>query len=292
MADFIEGHDGTHLDYGFEKVSARGFDEVENLEADVMKQEVAEPIGTQEESSAEPTVGVKSEPTIDVKSEPVAIKCALYGPAPPTDSNEHETSSSAGGVCLKNLNPKVRDLVLWRDLYQSLLVSTSLLLLFISVSVFSVITVLSYLLLATLTVSFCFHFYWQAVCTVKKSNAEMPLKKYMNQPVTVDAATVHRYADLAATQLSTLAVEARKILFVEDVLCSFKCVLVLWCMTYIGGWFNGTTLLITATVVVFTVPKLYSTYQTEIDHVVGVAHQKCRDVWTMVESRFTSKKQA
>lgn len=55
------------------------------------------------------------------------------------------------------------------------------------------------------------------------------------------------YANSAILQL-------RRLFLVEDLVDSAKFGLVLYLLTYIGGWFNGLTLLILGTVKIFTLP--------------------------------------
>lgn len=56
----------------------------------------------------------------------------------------------------------------------------------------------------------------------------------------------------------------------------FGCLL--WCLTYLGSWFNGLTLVILAVVALFSLPKVYEQNQAQIDQYVGLVRTQVNDV--------------
>lgn len=59
-------------------------------------------------------------------------------------------------------------------------------------------------------------------------------------------------------------------------LFQFGCLL--WCLTYLGSWFNGLTLVILAVVALFSLPKVYEQNQAQIDQYVGLVRSQVNDI--------------
>ncbi|XP_016305623.1 reticulon-4-like [Sinocyclocheilus anshuiensis] len=89
----------------------------------------------------------------------------------------------------------VNDLVHWRDPKKSGVVFGVSLLLLLSLAAFSVISVVSYLLLALLCVTISFRIYKSVIQAVQKSNDGHPFNKLTTQ--------IDRYIDIARTQVNT-----------------------------------------------------------------------------------------
>ncbi|ETE58717.1 Reticulon-3, partial [Ophiophagus hannah] len=102
--------------------------------------------------------------------------------------------------------------------------STTLILL-LSLAAFSVISVVSYLILALLSVTICFRVYKSVIQAVQKSEDGHPF----------NATLVHVNHTLKAIL---------RLFLVEDLVDSLKLAVVMWLMTYVGAIFNGITLLI------------------------------------------------
>lgn len=58
------------------------------------------------------------------------------------------------------------------------------------------------------------------------------------------AEKVHEVADVAVAHLNAAVSELRRLFLVEDFVDSLKFGVLLWCLTYVGSWFNGMTLII------------------------------------------------
>jgi hypothetical protein len=106
---------------------------------------------------------------------------------------------------------------------------------------------------------------------------------------------IHKGAEQVA-KASLRALNGLKQLFlVADMIDSLKFGLVLWTLTYVGGWFNGLTLVIIALLTIFTLPKVYEVYKVQIDQSVGLAKTKLEAVYKQVREKLPlpgKKKQA
>lgn len=55
---------------------------------------------------------------------------------------------------------------------------------------------------------------------------------------------VKEFSEVAVTHINAALSELRRLFLVEDLVDSIKFGVLLWCLTYLGAWFNGMTILI------------------------------------------------
>ncbi|XP_039625252.1 reticulon-3 isoform X4 [Polypterus senegalus] len=172
---------------------------------------------------------------------------------------------------------QVRDLIYWRDLKKSGTVFAVSLLLLLSLAAFSIVSVVSYLLLALLSVTITFRVYKSVVQAVQKSDEGHPFKAYMEKNVTLSQESFRRHVDTALSHFNCILKQLMRLFLVEDLVDSLKLAVVMWLLTYVGAIFNGITLLIIADILIFSVPVFYEKYKAQIDHYVGMVreHIKC-----------------
>lgn len=70
----------------------------------------------------------------------------------------------------------------------------------------------------------------------------------MDAEVTLPQEKVREVTDVAVTHINAAVTELRRLFLVEDLVDSIKFGVMLWCLTYLGAWFNGMTILIMGTV--------------------------------------------
>ncbi|XP_013409883.1 reticulon-1-A-like isoform X3 [Lingula anatina] len=186
----------------------------------------------------------------------------------------------------------VLDLIYWRDVKKTGVVFGSVLVILLSLTSFSVISVLAYVSLAALTVTFSFRVYKNVLQAVQKSNEGHPFKVWLEKDISLPEDKMQQAARALAQHLNEDAVRLRRLFLVEDLVDSVKFGLLLWVMTYIGAWFNVMTLVILAVVAVFTLPKVYETYQVQIDEVLDKAKTQIMNVVEQVKAKlpFLNKK--
>uniref|UniRef100_A0A672R5K9 Reticulon n=1 Tax=Sinocyclocheilus grahami TaxID=75366 RepID=A0A672R5K9_SINGR len=152
---------------------------------------------------------------------------------------------------------KLIDLVHWRDPKKSGVVFGVSLLLLLSLAAFSVISVVSYLLLALLCVTISFRIYKSVIQAVQKSNDGHPFKALMEKDVTVPPETFRKHVDVCLTHVNRVLKQMSRLFLVEDLVDSLKLAVVMWLLTYVGAVFNGITILILADILLFSVPPIY-----------------------------------
>ncbi|XP_053133707.1 reticulon-3 isoform X2 [Hemicordylus capensis] len=180
----------------------------------------------------------------------------------------------------------VRDLIFWRDVKKTGLVFSTTLILLLSLAAFSVISVVSYLILALLSVTISFRVYKSVIQAVQKSEEGHPFKAYLDVDVALSSEAFHNYVSSAMVHVNQALKLIMRLFLVEDLVDSLKLAVVMWLMTYVGAIFNGITLLILAELLVFSVPVVYEKYKTQIDHYVGIARDQIKSFTTKVQAKL------
>ncbi|XP_022603480.1 reticulon-3 isoform X3 [Seriola dumerili] len=165
----------------------------------------------------------------------------------------------------------VKDLIHWRDPKKSGLVFGLSMLLLLSLAAFSVISVVSYLLLALLCVTITFRIYKSVVQAVQKSTEGHPFKTLIDKDVSIPPETFRKHVDASLTYINRALKQMSRLFLVEDLVDSLKLAVVMWLMTYVGAVFNGITILILANILLFAVPPVYEKNKTQIDQYIDVA---------------------
>jgi len=212
-------------------------------------------------------------------------------------SKPDEVKAAGGGCCawIKNVDPKVLDLIYWLDVKKTGAVFGSALILLLSLALFSVLSVVAYLSLIILTITVTFRLYKNVMAAVQKTGEGHPFKQYLEMDISLPDDKIHRCAEELVKSLSRGIAELRRLFLVEDMVDSLKFGLLLWVLTYIGAWFNGMTLIIIAMVGIFTLPKVYKVYQVQIDQNIELARTKIHALIKQVQEKLPlpgKKKQA
>jgi len=89
-------------------------------------------------------------------------------------------------------------------------------------------------------------------------------REILDLDLTLPAEKVHEVADVAVAHANAAVGELRRLFLVEDFVDSLKFGVLLWCLTYVGSWFNGMTLIIIGNIIFFVI-RLYFFYTNMID---------------------------
>ncbi|XP_072517551.1 reticulon-3-like [Salminus brasiliensis] len=171
----------------------------------------------------------------------------------------------------------VEELVYWRDVRRTALVFGGSLLVLLSLATFSLISVVSYLLLALLCVTITFRVYKSVIQAVQKSDEGHPFKVLLDRDITITPETAHRYMDVLLLNINRALIHTRRLLLVEDVVDSLKLAGLMWFLTYVGAVFNGVTLLILADLTFFCTPLVYEKNKTQIDRYVELVRTQLEE---------------
>ncbi|KAM9734148.1 reticulon-3-B-like isoform 2-T5 [Menidia menidia] len=201
------------------------------------------------------------------------------------------TSSSAGSplsrnASLRELLHTALQLVHWEEPKKSAAAFGLSLLVLLSVATLSVISVVSYLLLASLCVTITFRVYKSVVQAIQKSDEGHPFRTLLEKDISVSPEAVQQVTDQCLLHLNSLTAQTRRLLLVEDLVDSLKLAAVMWVMTYIGAVFNGITILILADIIFFTTPLVYQKKKAQIDRVLDSARCRLEDSLQKVQERL------
>ncbi|XP_017490087.1 PREDICTED: reticulon-1-A isoform X5 [Rhagoletis zephyria] len=174
----------------------------------------------------------------------------------------------------ERLHPRVESLIYWRDVKKSGIFFGAGLVTLLAISCFSVISVFAYLSLLTLAGTVSFRIYKSVMQAIQKTPEGHPFKEYLDIDLTLPQEKVQNIAGIAVAHVNGFVAELRRLFLVEDLIDSIKFGVILWVLTYIGGWFNGMTLVILAFVSLFTLPKVYENNKQSIDTYLDLARSK------------------
>lgn len=210
----------------------------------------------------------------------------------PKPVSEAPQETKVSGAWLKNVDPRVLDLIYWRDVRRTGVVFGSMMLVLLSLAFFSLMSVAAYLSLAILTVTLSFRVYKNIMAAVQKTNDGHPFKQYLDMDIALKEEKLARVIHTILQHINRSASELRRLFLIEDLVDSIKFGLLLWMLTYIGSWFNGMTLIILLVVSIFSLPKVYETYKVQIDNYMNMARTQVNNVMTQVQSKlpFLKKK--
>ncbi|XP_076659277.1 reticulon isoform X3 [Halictus rubicundus] len=184
----------------------------------------------------------------------------------------------------ERLNPKVADLIYYRDPKKTGAVFGAILCVLLSLASFSLISVLAYVSLLTLTGTVAFRIYKTVFQAIQKTSDGHPFKDILELDLTVPAEKVHEVADVAVAHANAAVNELRRLFLVEDFVDSLKFGVFLWCLTYVGSWFNGLTLLILQVVSLFTLPKVYEMNKAQIDQNLALVYGNINELTAKVKA--------
>uniref|UniRef100_A0A0A1XPV0 Reticulon-like protein n=1 Tax=Zeugodacus cucurbitae TaxID=28588 RepID=A0A0A1XPV0_ZEUCU len=238
-------------------------------------------------------------------SEPIAAK-----PLPPTTTNNKDTTEVVKPKTAPPVPPKeskpahqqldqpkivsveeifykyglVESLIYWRDVKKSGITFGAGLVTLLAISCFSVISVFAYLSLLTLAGTVAFRIYKSVLQAIQKTPEGHPFKEYLDIDLTLSQEKVQNIAGVAVAHVNGFVAELRRLFLVEDLVDSIKFGVILWVLTYIGGWFNGMTLVILAFVSLFTLPKVYENNKQSIDTYLDLVRSKLTEITDKIKA--------
>merc|ERR1712142_522154 len=223
--------------------------------------------------------------TFEVKTMSEVTEDRVEETSPVPEMRKVPTINAVEDSIRRHTGDKVVELIYWKDIKKSAAVAASSLLLLIALSIFSVLTVVSYISLTVLTATFSYAVYKRTLAAVQKSNEGHPFGQYLEMDLSISPEKAQEYAEIISSYMATYVGEIRRLVLVEDMIDSIKFGIFLWVMTYVGAWFNGLTLLILGLVSTFSLPKTYEVYQEQIDAYLALAQDQVKGIMAHVEAQ-------
>jgi len=185
-----------------------------------------------------------------------------------------------------SLRSRLIELVYWRDPRKSGVVFAAGLVLLLSLAYFSVISVVAYACLLTLSATLSFRIYKNVLQAVQKTNEGHPFKEFLEVDITPSRERVHNVIDVLLNHINSTLLKLRAVFLVEDIIDSIKFGVLFWSLTYIGSWFNGLTLVILAYLAAFSVPKVYEMHKAQIDQYLDLITTQVRGILDQVKAKL------
>lgn len=183
--------------------------------------------------------------------------------------------------CIKNLPPKVQDLVLWKCPKLTGAVFGTTLVLLLSMANYSLLTVISTLLLLAMTIIGAYRFYLSVVFRIKGTYDET-FDKASAFDLSLPKNKIQEFASLVDSDMNQCLNKLKAIVLWDNFFTSLAAFVALYMVYCIGSIFNIITLMIIGLVKLFTIPKVYQIYQVQIDQglekAATCAHQLARQV--------------
>ncbi|XP_048391552.1 reticulon-4-like isoform X6 [Stegostoma tigrinum] len=231
----------------------------------------------------------RSRPEPDSTSESAPATSTVSAKTRPESVDESFLSPSVAPECVMQSSAVV-DLIYWRDIKKTGLVFGASLFLLLSMTIFSIVSVIAYLALALLSVTISFRIYRGILQAVQKSDEGHPFKACLETDIAVSDELVRKYSDVGLSHINHVITELRRLFLVEDLVDSLKFSVLMWLLTYVGALFNGLSLLIIALVAVFSIPVVYERHQAQIDHYIGIASKQIRDITAKIQTKIPGLK--
>lgn len=195
--------------------------------------------------------------------------------------------SLLGGSFLSKIElpPKVKDLVLWKCPKLSGAVFGTILVLLISLATFSLLTVISTLLLLAMSTCGMYRFYLSVVFRIKGTYDET-FDKLSAFDMSLPSDKMQQLAKQLDSQLSTLLNKVKTIVLWDNMYQSAVAFTAFYMIYCVGSVFNTLTLLSLVHVGMFTLPKVYQVYKVQIDQGFDKAAQFGHELARQVQSKI------
>ncbi|XP_053239632.1 reticulon-4 isoform X2 [Podarcis raffonei] len=190
----------------------------------------------------------------------------------------------------KLTKPSVVDLLYWRDVKKTGVVFGASLFLLLSLTVFSIVSVVAYIALVLLSVTISFRIYKGVIQAIQKSEEGHPFRAYLDKDVAVSEELVQKYSHMVLGHFNNTVKELRRLFLVDDLVDSLKFAVLMWVFTYVGALFNGLTLLILALISLFSIPIIYEKHQVQIDHYLGLVNKNVKDAVAKIQAKIPGVK--
>lgn len=302
VADVVE----SGSDSGQEQIDAASDDDEVVSESEESEDE------KQQEAPQPAAVQAKAAPT-PATSGPTQIKPAAASVAAPASSapvvvSQQEAAESQddddvveiNSVCVlsqlraNSVYQHASRVFHWRDPVESGLVFAivSFFYFLITFGEYSVVTLVSYLLLTGLLVSGLYVNGTLLYAAIKNKQPVHPFRHMIGRPISLSVEDAEPYVELVAILFNGFVSQITELYFCTNNVMSLLFVFVLSIVGGFGTVFSGPTLLFLVSLGFFVWPRLYEEKQSQIDQLVGVALGHVNQVVAQVQSKIPGAKKS
>uniref|UniRef100_A0AC34F847 Reticulon-like protein n=1 Tax=Panagrolaimus sp. ES5 TaxID=591445 RepID=A0AC34F847_9BILA len=188
-------------------------------------------------------------------------------------SGKHFDAAKKRQRLVERNHEQVLDIIYWRDPKKSGIVLGAIFVFLFLVAKFSLILIGTYSALLLLVSTLGFRIFKIAEAKFKKTEDKNPFQPLLEKEIDVPQEKIHAQVDVFVESARNMALQLRRLFFVENVVDSVKFFFLLYSLTYIGSWFSGFALIIMFVIGVFTIPKVYEMNKEPIDNYLNLAKE-------------------
>merc|ERR1712142_655450 len=181
------------------------------------------------------------------------------------------------------------DLIYWRQPIISGAVFSTLFVLLLSFSLFSFISVTAYVSLMVLCATMSYVLFKKIASAVQKTGEGHPFQELLDRDVEKLFPDLRDVVQAGMDHAVKVADVLRSLFLIANVFDSIKWTVFLWTMTYVGEMFNLLTIFIIALVLIFSVPKTYEVYGSEIDVVASKLIAQAKAQWPVIQEQVVDR---
>ncbi|XP_064158087.1 reticulon-2a [Anguilla rostrata] len=181
------------------------------------------------------------------------------------DSEQHLSASDLSECGGWFLVISVTDLIYWRDMEQTGMVFTGLVVGLLSLFQLSIISVISTLSLVAMCFTIAVRLYYRILHALQWNDGKHPFQSYLDLDITLSAEQAGTYMERFIVMTTSAIAELKRLLFVSSLMDSLKFLILMYLLTFLGDLFNGLTLLIIAVICLFSLPLFYKQHQAQVD---------------------------
>ncbi|KAH7444002.1 hypothetical protein KP509_02G059800 [Ceratopteris richardii] len=176
---------------------------------------------------------------------------------------------------------KAADTVLWKNKFMAggILVGATIVYLILEHSGYTLLSIISNLLLVTFGVLFVWS---NAAAFLNRSPPPLP-GFYISEEQAKSLALA------LSVEINKALAAAHEIALGKDLKQFLKVMGVLWGLSIVGGWFHFLTLVYLAIVVAHTIPAVYDTYEDQIEHYLKYGYAEAQKQYKKVDENVFSK---
>ncbi|XP_068572725.1 reticulon-2b [Cebidichthys violaceus] len=187
---------------------------------------------------------------------------------------------------------KLVDLVYWRKMRKTGVVFTGLVISLASLFQLSAITVLSHICLGVMSITFILRLYYKLLELLRWNPGVHPFQSYLDHDSSLTDKETVILVEEVVLLIAFAFTEIKRLIFIESMIDSIKFVVLLYLLSYVGVLTSGLTLVITAVIIVFSLPLLYKKQQMRIRRMVRAIKAFVKRIKNMCLGLYNSMRPA
>jgi len=213
---------------------------------------------------------------------------------PSTAERNHSASGKTDEISKteKVVKRMSENIIYWRNPVKTGLVFGSIMSYLICLAIFPALSVLAYTGLIIIIGMMAFRLFITIKALNHKTDKEHPFKPYLEKNLKVQSARIHRQVDAVSNHVQTFFDHLQSVLLVENFFGTLKSAILLWALTYVGAYLSTMSFVMMGVIAIFTLPKIYESFQPQIDHNFALVQSKIKHAEEFLHEKFHHMKKS